>query len=83
VHIRLCPHESKLYQHVIADMHGVCQAYVCKLFKKHKVRVKEQRVFTQGEPVRFHVGWQVEILKNGVHFGYIVLPSRSSQTRWV
>jgi hypothetical protein len=63
--------ESKLYQHVIADMHGVCQAYVCKLFKKHKVRVKEQRVFTQGEPVRFHVGWQVEILKNGVHFGYM------------
>ena len=62
---------TNLYQYEIADRHAVCQAYVCKLFKKHKVRVKESKIFTQGEPVHFHVGWQVEIFKNGVHFGYM------------
>jgi hypothetical protein len=44
---------------------------VCRLFKKHKVRIKESKTFTQGDPVHFHVGWEVEILKNGVHFGYM------------
>jgi hypothetical protein len=23
------------------------------------------------EPVYFHIGWQVEIFKNGVHFGFM------------
>jgi hypothetical protein len=63
--------KTNLHQHVIGDMHGVCQAYVCKLFKKHKVRVKESKIFTQGEPAFRNIGWQVEIFKNGVHFGYM------------
>jgi hypothetical protein len=63
--------KTNLYQYEIADKHAVCQAYVCMLFKKHKVRVKESKVFTQGHPVYFHIGWQVEIFKNGVHFGFM------------
>ena len=62
---------TNLYQYEIADKHSVCQAYVCMLFKRHKVRVKESKTFTQGEPVFRHIGWQVEIFKNGVHFGYM------------